>query len=260
MKQDFIITGIERVILIDKNEYSQNKIVFTCPLKSNELIFHFSGKSTVYFNNKILNIKENTICFLPKGEYDEYVVERSEYGECIDIFFDTDIPLSDEAFVINDANSATIGNVFKKIFSVWVSKNSGYYFECVSLLYKIFAELQKKNYIPQNQYNSIKPAISYIEDNFLKTKISVPYLAEKCRISETYLKKLFIKKFGVSPIKYIIQLKINHACDLLRSKRYSITQVSELCGYDNVYYFSRQFKEYTGTSPSIFIERYKSSK
>ena len=79
-------------------------------------------------------------------------------------------------------------------------------------------------------------------------------------ILERYLKKLFIKKLGVSPIKYIIQLKINHACDLLHSKRCSITQVSELCGYDNVYYFSRQFKEYTGTSPAIFIERYKSSK
>jgi len=260
MKQNFIITGINRVILVGKNEYPQNRIVFKQPTLSNELIYHFDGKEKVYFNGKVLETEENTIRFLPKGEVKEYIVDKQTPGECIDIFFDTDIPISNEAFIIKITQSTTIANLFKKIFSIWVSKNDGYYFECISLIYKIFSELQKQNYIPQNQYNLIKPAIEYVEENFLANKISVPFLADRCGISEAYLKKLFIKKFGMSPIKYIIRLKINHACDLLRTKQYSITQVSELCGYENVYYFSRQFKEYVGTSPSVFVERYKSSK
>ena len=260
MKQNFIITGINRVILVGKNEYPQNRIVFNQPALSNELIYHFDGKAKVCFNGKVLETEENTIRFLPKGEVKEYIVEKQTPGECIDIFFDTDIPISDEAFIIKITQSTTISNLFKKIFSIWVSKNEGYYFECISLIYKVFAELQKQNYIPQNQYKLIKPAIEYVEENFLGNKISVPFLAERCGISEAYLKKLFIKKFGMSPIKYIIRLKINHACDLLRSKQYSVTQVAELCGYDNVYYFSRQFKEYVGTSPSVFIEKYISSK
>ncbi len=260
MKQDFIITGINRVILVGKNEYPQNRIVFNNSALSSELIYHFDGKSTVYFNGKVLETEENTIRFLPKGEVREYIVDKHIRGECIDIFFDTDIPLSDEAFVIKITGNPTIANLFKKLFAVWISKNDGYYFECISLLYKIFAEMQKKNYIPQNQYDLIKPAIEYVEENFLANKISVPFLTDLCGISEAYLKKLFIKKFGMSPIKYIIRLKINHACDLLRSKRYSVTQVSEICGYDNVYFFSRQFKEYVGTSPSVFVEKYISSK
>ncbi len=260
MNEQFVITGINRVILVGKNEYTQPKTTFTNPLSSNEIIYHFNGKATVYFNKKTLVVEENTLRFLPKGEHTDYTVEREECGECIDIFFDTDCPLSDDAFVIKLAENAIVGNLFKKIFSIWVAKNDGYYFECISLLYKIFAELQKQNYIPENQYNMINPAIKYIEENFLGSKISVPYLADKCQISEAYLKKLFIKKFGVPPIKYMIQLKINHACDLLRAERYSIMQVAELCGYDNVYYFSRQFKEYVGTSPSVFVQRYKSSK
>lgn len=260
MNYGFIITGIGRVILVGKDEYPTMKTSFTGDLNYNELIYHLSGKSTVYFNGKVLETEENTIRFLPKGENREYIVERKERGECIDICFDTDLPLSDEAFIVKIAENTTIVNLFKKLFSIWVSKNDGYYFECISLLYKIFAEMQKKNYIPQNQYDLIKPAIEYVEENFLANKISVPFLADHCGISEAYLKKLFIKKFGMSPIKYIIRLKINHACDLLRSKQYSITQVAEHCGYENVYYFSRQFKEYVGTSPSVFVERYKSSK
>lgn len=260
MNTDFNITKINRVILIGKNEYPNLKVSFADNLNHNELIYHINGKSTVHFNGKILNTKENTIRFLPKGENKEYFVEKQERGECVDVFFDTDFPISNEAFVIDLDENANIGALFRKLFTVWISRCEGYCFECKSLLYKIFAEIQKTNYIPKEQYNAIKPAIKYIEENFLDNKIPVDFLANKCGISETYLKKLFNKKFGVSPIKYIIRLKINLACDLLRSKRYSVTQVAEICGYDNVYYFSRQFKEYVGTSPSAFVERYKSSK
>ncbi len=260
MNKHFIITEIRRVILVGKDEYPNLRTSFANNLNFNELIFHINGKATVYFNGKILETEENTIRFLPKGENDEYIVEKKERGECIDVFFDTDFPISNEAFVIKLAENTTIGNLFKKLFVSWVSKNDGYYFECISLLYKIFAEMQKQNYIPKNQHSLIKPAIDYIEENFLGSKISVTFLAQKCGISDSYLKKLFIKKFGMPPVKYIIHLKINHACDLLRSERYSITQVADLCGYDNVYYFSRQFKEYAGTSPSFFVQRYKSSK
>ncbi|MBQ4527143.1 MAG: helix-turn-helix transcriptional regulator [Clostridia bacterium] len=83
-----------------------------------------------------------------------------------------------------------------------------------------------------------------------------PYLA----LSGFLFKKLFIGKFAMPPSVYIIQMKINCASDFLRSGQYSITQVAELCGYENVCYFSRQFKKYVGISPSVFVERYKSSK
>lgn len=146
------------------------------------------------------------------------------------------------------------------MFSVWVAKNDGYYFECISLLYKIFAEMQKEIYIPEKQYNLIKPAIDFINENFMDRKISIETLAEKCGISESYLKRLFIKSFGVPPTKYIIQLKINYACDLLRSELYTVTQTAEMCGYNDVYFFSRQFKNQLGISPTEFINKYKSSK
>lgn len=260
MNNDFNITKIDRAILVGKNEYPGLRVSFTNNLNYNELIYHINGKSTVHFNGKIFDIKENTIRFLPKGENKEYIVEKWECGECIDVFFDTDFPVSDEAFVINLAENTNIGNLFRKLFAVWVSRYDGYYFECKSLLYKIFAGIQKLDYFPKEQYNIIKPAIKYIEENFLDNKIPVALLAEKCGISETYLKRLFNKKFGVSPIKYIIRLKINYACDLLCSKQYSVTQVAEICGYDNVYFFSRQFKSYVGVTPSAFEQRYKSSK
>ena len=260
MNNKFAITDIKRVILVGKDEYKETITSFTNKTCSNELIFHLSGESTVFFNGKQLDVKKDTIRFLPQGEIHEYIVKRKERGECIDIFFNTDIPVTNEAFVLKLNQSEKIKSLFKKIFSVWVAKGDGYYFECVSIIYKIFAELQKKNYIPESQFNSIKPAIDYIEKHFLDKKITAEELTLCCTISYPYIKKLFVKKFGVPPIKYSIQLKINYACDLLKSEVYTISQISEICGYNDIYFFSRQFKEYMGLSPTDFINKYKSSK
>ena len=261
MNNKFSIIDINRIILVGKDEYKEKVTSFSKNSNcKNELIYHLSGKSIVVFNGKQLETTEDTIRFLPAGEINEYTVDRIERGECIDIVFDTNMPITDEAFVLKLKQSEKIKSLFKKIFAVWVAKEDGYYFECVSLIYKIFAELQKKNYIPENQFVSIKPAIDYIESHFLEKKITSEELTACCKISYPYIKKLFIKKFGIPPIKYSIQLKINYSCDLLKSELYTISQIAEICGYNDIYFFSRQFKEYMGLSPTDFINKYKSSK
>ncbi len=261
MNNKFSITDINRVILVGKDEYKEKVISFTKSNNcKNELIYHLSGKSVVVFNGQQLETSKDTIRFLPAGEINEYTVDRIERGECIDIVFDTNIPITDEAFVLKLKQSEKIKSLFKKIFSVWVTKNDGYYFECVSIIYKIFAELEKKTYIPEKQFLAIKPAIEYIEGHFLDKKITSKELTSCCSISYPYIKKLFIKKFGLPPSKYIINLKINYACDLLKSELYTISQIAEICGYNDIYFFSRQFKEYMGLSPTDFINKYKSSK
>ena len=260
MNGAFIVTKLRRVILVGKNEYADAVTEFTHDLKSNELIFHFSGRSTITFNGKTFLCKENTLRFLPKGENKGYRVEREELGECIDVFFDTDQPVSEEAFALELQSGTPVANLFRKLFSVWVAKNEGYYFKSIAMLYEIFALLQQKQYLPEDQYNTIRPAVAFIHEQFLKEKISIPLLAKRCGISESYLKKLFAQKFGISPLQYIIGLRINHACDLLRSEGYSVMQAAELCGYQNAYFFSRQFKKYMGISPSDFIKKYRSSK
>ena len=54
--------------------------------------------------------------------------------------------------------------------------------------------------LPEKQYKKIKPAIDYINENFTNGKLSVGKLSAICGISESALKKLFIKKFGVPPV------------------------------------------------------------
>ena len=258
MNDDFLITKIHQVVLVGKEKYPDKKLIFNNTLHYNELIFHFSGLATVYFGNTVIKTEKNTVRFLPKGDVSRYEVVRDTIGECIDVFFDTDKPVSIDAFAINANHKEHIGLLFKKMFSVWISKEDGYYFECISLLNKIFSELQKRNYLSHELYSKIKPAIDEINKDFLSKDLSSAYLASVCNISESYLKKLFKKKFGVPPKRYIIQKKINYACELLLLGRYSINQIAELCNFSDVYYFSKQFKEQMGVSPTEYIKKHKS--
>lgn len=260
MEENFVITAIRRVIMVGKDEYNEKQTSFGHTLRSNELIFNLSGHSTVYFNGLVLEQHPNTIRFLPKGEVSRYDVLRHEKGECIDVFFEADRPISDSAFVLSTAKNEIIAGLFKKIFSTWVGKGKGYYFESISLLYKIFAEMQNDSYVPKEHYLKIKPAVDFIHDNFLTEDISVPRLAEMCGIGESYFGRLFREKYGTSPKKYIIGMKINHATELLRLESYSVTGIAELSGFSDVYFFSRQFKEYVGLTPTEFAKKYKSSK
>ena len=260
MKEKFVITEIKRIVMVGKNEYSEPMLSFGHTLNYNELIFHFSGHATVFFDDLVLETKPNTIRFLPQGENNRYDLIRHERGECIDVFFRADRSISSQAFVMNVAQSEKLGALFKKLFSTWVSKKEGYYFESVSLLYRIFAEMQKDTAKPSRHKLKIAPAMDMIHSDFLKRDFSLSELAAICKMGVSYFQKLFKEIYGISPKKYIIQLKINHACDLLRLERYTVTQIAEFCNFSDVYFFSRQFKEYMGITPTQFVNKYKSSR
>ena len=260
IEEKFVITEITRVIMVGKDEYPSDKNSFSHELDNNELIFHFSGHTHVLFDDQVLETTPNSIRFLPQGRVKRYDVVRHERGECIDVFFKADRPIAECAFVIDAKHNEKLGMLFKRLFATWVAKNDGYYFESISLLYKIFAKIQCDNYVSKQHYVKIKPAIDAIHERFLHEELSLSCLAAECGVGVSYFQRLFREKYGMPPGKYIIQLKINYACELLRLGRYSVTQVAEQCNFSDVYFFSRQFKEYMGVTPTQFCKKYRSSK
>ena len=110
-------------------------------------------------------------------------------------------------------------------------------------------------------YEKIRPAIEYIHANFLSDKIiSSDELADICKVSYSYVKKLFMQKFKVSPKRYVVSLKMNYASELLKYGEHSVSKITEMCGYADIYAFSHQFKKEFGLSPSEFVKKYVSSR
>lgn len=92
----------------------------------------------------------------------------------------------------------------------------------------------------------------YIRENFRKD-ISLGDISKKLGITIDYLSKAFKKFMGVTPLRHIINLRMNEAKKLLAEESHlDIRQVGECVGYKDQYYFSRIFKTYVGSYPSEY--------
>ncbi len=79
-------------------------------------------------------------------------------------------------------------------------------------------------------------------------------LAYLAGMSDTYFRRLFSERFGKNPLKYINELRLQRAKELLSGDYYTVEEVSELCGFNNVSYFSIFFKREVGIPPSVYRE------
>lgn len=77
-------------------------------------------------------------------------------------------------------------------------------------------------------------------------------LARACGLSVTHFVRLFRRLCGVPPGAYIIRNRIAAAKNLLRDSSHSIQRIAEILGYQDQFFFSRQFRKHTGTPPQEF--------
>ena len=73
-----------------------------------------------------------------------------------------------------------------------------------------------------------------------------------CGMSDTYFRRLFVAEFGITPLRYINQLRMTQIRELLQANYNSIEDIAEQCGFNNVNYFSLFVKKETGMSPSLY--------
>jgi AraC-like DNA-binding protein len=89
--------------------------------------------------------------------------------------------------------------------------------------------------------------------NFNDPDITIKSIAKQSFISEDYFRKLFKKEYGTSPQKYLINLRIQHAIQLMSGENFSLKEVAFMSGYKEYKYFSAEFKKIKGVSPSKYL-------
>jgi AraC-like DNA-binding protein len=92
--------------------------------------------------------------------------------------------------------------------------------------------------------------INYLHKNYTE-EISLDRLAKKFYINKFYLCTLFKSITGLSPAQYLLNCRILKAKNLLL-RNYSVGEVCDLSGYNNMSHFSRSFKQRTGMSPKRY--------
>ena len=74
-------------------------------------------------------------------------------------------------------------------------------------------------------------------------------------VSPCFYRMLFKRFTGYSTVQYQNYIKITHAQDLLKTGNLRVTEVANMVGIRDIYYFSRLFKQMTGISPSDLCKK-----
>ena len=102
--------------------------------------------------------------------------------------------------------------------------------------------------------------ISFIKhylETYYHESIQLEDLASMTHLSRFYISHSFKKEIGMSPMEYLIAIRIKESKILLRTTNYSISQVADIVGFTTPTYFSKQFRKSTGISPTDYREQYQ---
>ncbi len=101
-----------------------------------------------------------------------------------------------------------------------------------------------------NKKYVVEKIINYFEEHY-NEKISLDQIAENMYLSPFYISKIFKSEIGDTPIRHLINIRLEKAKMLLEEgDNSSIQEIAGMVGYDDAYHFSKLFKKRYGISPS----------
>ena len=216
--------------------------------KSHIFGIELGGISVHYFGDKKYTLEKNDILFFNKK--DDYSVDVLEKGESLSVHFTTYEDIETDSFVIKGGGTPEMITLLERL----VKENSsvGYDLKMSELFYRLcflVEQARKKTY---SKKDSRMTLVKDYLDRKYREKDCLEKASELSGVSRRRFNDLFKNSFGITPNRYIVKLKTEYAKQLLRVAELSVSEVSELCGFSDIYYFSKVFKSEYGISPSDY--------
>ena len=98
----------------------------------------------------------------------------------------------------------------------------------------------------------IREAVTFIEQNYYRSNITVEDIARFCNLNQNYLGKIFKDSMNQTLQHFLIYFRMNKAAEFLKHSNMSVGEISKLVGYQNQLNFSRAFKKIFGLSPAAW--------
>lgn len=119
-------------------------------------------------------------------------------------------------------------------------------------LYQLLAAVSKR--VGGGQWRDagrLAPALEWLEKHYPED-IRMPALAALCEMSESGFRRRFTDYAGVSPLRYLLERRMDQARRLLKLPTVSVGEAAAAVGFDDQNYFSRLFRQMNGMTPGAF--------
>lgn len=255
MVVDFDITVLRVVAANRVYNYASDNAVQRSNRKRWAVALKNTGTTYYTVNGREILSDSHHPVLLPGGS--SYSWKCVEPGECLLIEFDGQLK-GKEPISFEVADSGFIVREFHALQRLLNADAPWAALEARHRLYGVLLQLAKTaDYVPREKKDQLRPAVQHILTHYHDPELTNDYLAGLCGMSTVYFRKSFENAYGLPPIRYLHNYRMQKARDLLSSDYGTITQVAESTGYSSVYHFSKMFKLYTGTSPTQYSKAHK---
>lgn len=228
-----------------------------------QLLYITAGKGHFFFDNKEQIIEAGHMILYKPREMQKYVYYGADQTEVYWVHFTgsnvknilKEYGLFETGRVIQTGNSPEYHQFFRKMIQE-LQLTRPHYEEYLSILLRelfLLVSRQAPVGTAQNRIlqKEMEAATQFFNEHFTEN-ISVEDYALSRHMSICWFIRSFKRYNGVTPMQYIVNLRITNAKTLLRTTTYSVSEVAAVVGYENPLYFSRLFKKQTGLPPSEF--------
>ena len=118
----------------------------------------------------------------------------------------------------------------------------------------ITRDFGKTNHVYE-PYKEMQPVIEKIEKEF-RQEIKTSTLAALVNMSNSTFLRHFKEHFHTTPVKYLRRIRMNEVCKLLLKSTKSLCEISYEVGFCDQSYMTREFRKYSGLSPSQYRQKY----
>ena len=186
-------------------------------------------------------------CIFFFNQRDNYDVEVLEETEAFSIHFTTYEEISTDSFFIPITNISEMEAILHKAER---AKRVGDNLKLLAFVYQFCSELEKIREKPYcHKDTRMYTAKRYIDIHFQDSNCLSAAIAQS-GISSRHFNSLFKNNFDITPNRYLTVRRIEQAKQMLEAKNLTESEIAELCGFSDIYYFSKVFKKICGVPPS----------
>ena len=269
----------ETIIHVDDRDYSKTIVcrlagvtypnpeykIVRYPSKQSVFEFVKSGRGFIEYKNNISPVCAGTFylikkdvdvtCFSdPDEPYEKiwFAADGEMLSRVIDMF------VTDGVYMSHTDVLKPFMEIHSRLRSATKPDSPDMYADIMCIIFRIITEATKDIYFPNDtEKNALDEKIrSYIDSN-IYTDVSLEKISEVFGITEMHIIRVFKKKFGITPMQYLIDRKISVAQSLLTSTVMPIKEIAAILRYSNTQHFSSSFKTAVGCTPNKYRQAQK---
>ncbi len=157
--------------------------------------------------------------------------------------------------VYSVGESETVKQIFERLERETLFKKPFFEERCLGLAYELFSVFGRKLFQPENVGIKLDKRIVMICNKMLRDYTewhTINYYADLCELSVSRFSHLFKTQVGLTPLDYVMQIRIERASAMLTETDLSVIKISQMLGFNDYNYFIRAFKKYNGKTPMNF--------